>query len=174
MRLFLIEEKTDIIIEQLLKGDIDVALLVPPPETKDFEINRVFLDKFLLAVPQNHKYANRKTINQSELKHEKLLLLQEGHCLRNQALNLCNTIGALENQLFRASSLETLRQMVVAQAGITLIPEIALDDNKLISYIPFDKPEPTREIALVWRKSSLRTECFNAILDLIKIKINSS
>lgn len=168
LKLFLVEEKTDMIIDQLLKGEIDMALLALPLKNKDFEIEPVFTDKFFLAVPKNHKFSKRRIISQDELKNQKLLLLDEGHCLRDQALNLCDTIGAIENQSFRASSLETLRQMVVAGAGITLIPEIALNDNKFITYIPFDKPNPTREIALAWRKGSSRQECFRKILELIK------
>ena len=168
LKLFLIEEKTDILISQLLEGEIDIAFLAMPIDNKEFIVEEIFTDNFFLAVPKEYKFSERKTINQIELERENLLLLQEGHCLRDQSLNLCNTIGAIENQSYQASSMETLRQMVVAGAGITLIPEIALDKNPLISYIKFNKPEPNRKIAITWRKSSPREELFYSILEVVK------
>jgi LysR family hydrogen peroxide-inducible transcriptional activator len=121
--------------------------------------DKLFHDEFKLAVSTNHPLAIKKYINPNELIGETLLLLDEGHCLRDQALQFCQLNGAAEEQNVRGTSLETLRQMVIADTGITFIPNTAIQQSaKGIAYVPFEAPQPERIIYLVWRKTNPRTQ----------------
>jgi LysR family hydrogen peroxide-inducible transcriptional activator len=153
LKLLLIEEKTDELISKLKSGEIDAAFIAMPVLEDSLESKKIFSEEFLLAVPKNHDLAKAKKIAMKELKGKTLMLLEDGHCLRNQALEACSMMGAFEQQDFKATSLETLRQMVIAGAGITLMPEIAAHKEDKISYIKIAHA-PQRTIGLVWRKSS--------------------
>lgn len=168
LKLLLLEEKTEILIENLKKGQIDAAFLATPLPADDhsLSIKELFCEPFYLAVAHNHHFAKLASINQTDIKDETLLLLQEGHCLRDQALEICSMMGASENQDFRATSLETLRQMVAGNVGITLIPQLAIQKNDGISYIPFKNSKPSRTIALVYRKTYARKELIEKIISL--------
>ncbi len=157
LRLILIEEKTDKLLEQLSSGQIDSALLALPLAHDNFQTLALFEDKFKLAVPSTHPLASRHTVAMGDLTNTQLLLLEEGHCLRDQAMEVCQLTGAAE-QDFRATGLETLRQMVRAGTGITLMPEIAISKHPdtEIAYIAFRGTAPSRTIGLVWRASSGR------------------
>ena len=167
LKLFLVEEKTEILIEKLKNGELDAALLAMPIVEDEFGVEKILEEEFFLAVPKNHKFAKYKKIHTKDLKGEALMLLEDGHCLRQQALEVCSLIGAFEEQEFRASSLETLRQMVEIGAGITLIPEIAVEKSDKISYIKIS-PAPHREIGLYFRKS-MNKELLEALLVNLKI-----
>lgn len=157
LKLVLIEEKTHVLIDQLKRGQLDAAFLALPVVDEQLETKTLFDDEFLLAVQPTHPLAKRKSVTQDDLRNNKLLLLDEGHCLREQALSVCQLAGIEEEQDFRATSLETLRQMVKAGTGITLMPKIAIHPGeKDICYIPFAAPQPHRTIGLVWRKTSAR------------------
>lgn len=167
LKLVLVEEKTHTLLERLKRGELDAALLALPVEDDQLESQTLFDDEFLLAVQPDHPLAKRKTVNQEDLHHHKLLLLEEGHCLRDQALSVCQLAGSEEEQDFRATSLETLRQMVKAGSGITLMPKIAIHKNETdIRYIPFAAPAPYRTIALIWRKTSARKAVINRLQKL--------
>ncbi len=168
LKMFLIEDKTDILINQLKSGQIDAAFLALPIDDDSLEYTQLFKDRFFLAVSYSHHLANQDSINNSDLKNESLLLLEDGHCLREHALDVCSLTGMSEKQDFRATSLETLRQMVASDVGITLIPELAKKDNDGIVYIPFAKNEPSRTICLVWRKTSARKNTCLEMADIIK------
>ena len=165
LQLLLLEEKSPILIEKLLHGQIDAAILALPVEHDTLESILLFEDRFQLAVPRHHRLAHHKTVSMADILDEPLLLLEDGHCMRHQALQVCQLSGAKENSTFRATSLETLRQMVVAGSGITLIPEIAIDDkqNHAISYIPFAHNHPSRSIGMVWRHSTPRKPAIEAL-----------
>lgn len=164
---YLIEEQTYKLIEQLREGKLHAAFLALPVEEKIFNHTVLFDEEFLLAVPINHRLAKLKTIKQADLKNENLLLLEQGHCMRDQALDLCHRMNVTENQNFRATSLETLRQMVAADVGITLIPRLACSSSKTIVYIPFSSPKPVRTIGLFWRTSSAKQILLNKIVSKI-------
>ena len=169
LRLILVEEKTSTLIDQLKHGALDAALLALPVAEEGFASAALFNDPFYLAVPPKHPLATKRTVDQSELAKEKLLLLEEGHCLRDQALDVCQLHGIGEEQDFKATGLETLRQMVKAGTGITFIPRIAIDENDdAIRYIPFSNPAPTRQIGLFWRKNAVKTICCDKFVDLIR------
>ena len=113
-------------------------------------------------MPKNHALAKKKKIGTRDLKGKELMLLEDGHCLRNQALEACSTLGAFEQQDFRATSLETLRQMVINGSGITLMPEIAVRKEDKISYIKISHA-PKRTIGLYWRHASSRKKLMEEI-----------
>ena len=170
LQLLLIEEKSPILIEKLLKGEIDAAILALPIDNESLAAEVLFDDNFLLAVPKNHALAKNKTVTMEDIGSESLLLLEDGHCMRNQALQVCQLSGAKETAGFRATSLETLRQMVAAGSGITLIPEIAIGSkDKLISYIKFSGDQPSRTIGIVWRKTSPRKQVVERIAGVAKV-----
>lgn len=172
IQLLLTEEKTDALLSMLHKGEIDCALVSLPIPIKGLESTTLFEEPFLLAVSKEHTLSQRKRIRLSEIVQEPLLLLDEGHCLRGQALELCSLIGASTQLDFRATSIETLRQMVATGTGSTLIPQIARQDNDGLTYIPFTKPSPSRTIALVWRKTSSKKQCLQEIARTIHSIMN--
>lgn len=158
LELLLVEEKTDQILARLRDGRLDAGLLALPIHDDQLHVEPLFKEPFLLAVPQRHPLARRPSLTVDELGHQHLLLLEEGHCLRDQALDVCRTAGASERDGFRATSLETLRQMVAAGVGITLLPVLAVQPpvpaSPDIRLLPFRGEAPHREIAMVWRRSS--------------------
>jgi len=159
LRLILIEEKTEQLLDKLRNAEIDAALLALPIDDDLFHCIKLFEDEFYLAVPSEHALATCKTVTQDCLEQYSLLLLEEGHCLRDQALDVCQKHGIDEETDFRATSLETLRQMVKGGTGITFMPKAAIQaDEEGIQYIPFEKPAPSRSIGLLWRKSSSRKQ----------------
>lgn len=169
LRLILIEEKTATLVEQLRRGEIDAALLALPISDDFLMSAPLFDDDFFLAVPSGHALSKHKKIDQKTLKQQRLLLLEEGHCLRDQALEVCQLHGIAQEQDFKATSMETLRQMVKAGTGITFMPDIARQKSeKGIVYIPFSKPVPTRTIGLVWRKTTARKAVMDALINSLK------
>lgn len=169
LRLVLIEEKTAILIDMLRHGEVDAALLALPVFDDFLISSALFDDEFLLAVPPDHELAGNENIDQSALKAHRLLLLEEGHCLRDQALEVCQRHGIAEEQDFKATGLETLRQMVKAGTGITFMPNIAVQQGEAgIHYIPFTDPAPARTIGLVWRKTTARQQVIDQLIEILK------
>jgi LysR family hydrogen peroxide-inducible transcriptional activator len=159
LELLLVEEKTDVVLQRLQEGKLDVALLALPIEGEHLHCEALFDEDFVLAVPSTHPLATRRRrIDLSVLQGEQLLLLEEGHCLRAQALSVCQLNGGGERAGFRATSLETLRQMVAAGVGSTLLPELAVHEPVPaydgLALLRFTAPAPSRRIAMVWRTSS--------------------
>jgi LysR family transcriptional regulator, hydrogen peroxide-inducible genes activator len=158
LELLLVEEKTEIILHMLREGRLDCAVLAMPLHEDWLEIEFLFDEPFMLAVPAKHPLAAQRNLQMKELSKQHLLLLEEGHCMRDQALEVCTLAGASEKEGFRATSLETLRQMVAAGGGITLLPILAIKPpvaaSDYIRLLPFKNPPPIRTLALVWRKSS--------------------
>ena len=158
LRLQLAEEKTEDILSMLDQGRLDAGLLALPIEEHGMEMEILFEEPFVTAMPVSHPLTEKQFINLSDLEGEELLLLEEGHCLRQHALAVCAMAGAHERLDFHATSMETLRQMVAANAGVTLMPVLSVKppipstDN--IALRPFASPAPSRTIALVWRSSS--------------------
>ncbi len=169
LELMLYEYQTDVMLEKLHSGEIDVGILALPVPLEGLESYELYREPFTVAMPAGHRLASRQNIKVDDLSHETLLLLEDGHCLRDQALDICSGADVHEKQDFRATSLETLRQMVAAGVGITLLPELAshgaYGNARGVTIKPFARPVPTRTIGAVWRKSSARRE---AILALAK------
>ncbi len=169
LSLYLIEEQTASLLEKLKNGKIDTAILALPILDPGLSVNPLFDEEFVLGVPNAHPLAKRKMIKQTELTNTNLLLLEEGHCLRQQALALCHNVNAEENQNFRATSLETLRHMVASGLGITLIPKLACKENDGVTYLSFSGAKPSRTIGMLWRKSSAKEKLLNdTVLQLKK------
>ena len=158
LELLLVEEKSDVLLQRLREGTLDAALLALPLHDDQLHAEFLFEEPFLLAVPESHPLANHGPLALDDLSSQTLLLLEDGHCLRDQALDVCRTAGAGENGGFRATSLETLRQMVAANVGVTLLPSLAVKppvaQSDAIRLLPFRDPQPSRRIAMVWRRSS--------------------
>ena len=158
MELLLVEEKTEAVLRLLREGRLDAGVLALPIHDDQLHAEFLFEEPFLLAVPGQHELSRRKTLTLDDLADQSLLLLDDGHCLRDQALEVCHRSGANEKSGFRATSLETLRQMVAANVGITLLPTLAVQppvahsDN--VHLVPFRGHAPSRRIAMIWRKSS--------------------
>ncbi len=169
LNLLLVEEKTPDILQQLEAGRLDCALLAMPAGGEELESALLFKEPFYLAVPIKHVLAGRKRVGVNDLKGQAMLLLDEGHCLREQALEVCHTIGIGEAQNFRATSLETLRQMVAAGNAVTLIPKLAIHTgDPLVRYIPFENPAPSRTIGMYWRRTNARGILFRKMAEVIK------
>lgn len=158
LELLLVEEKTDQILSRLRDGRLDAGLLALPIHDEQLHVEVLFDEPFLLAVPNQHPMAGQDTLDVQDLDNQHLLLLEEGHCLRDQALDVCHMAGAGERDGFRATSLETLRQMVAAGVGITLLPVLAVQppvpSSSDIHLLRFRGDAPHRQIAMVWRRSS--------------------
>ena len=158
LRLQLAEEKTEDLLAMLQSGKLDAALLALPINSEGLEIEVLFEEPFVLALPDNHPLASMREITLDDLKGAELLLLEEGHCLRDHALEVCTLAEAHERVDFHATSMETLRQMVAADVGITLMPLLSVKPpiaaTKHVVLRPFVPPAPSRTVALVWRSSS--------------------
>ena len=158
LKLQLSEEKTEDVLTMLRQGELDAGILALPINEDGLHKEVLFEEPFVMALPANHPLAERKSIRLGDLEGTELLLLEEGHCLREHALEVCALAGAHERVDFHATSMETLRQMVAAEVGVTLMPllavkpPIASTTNVVIR--PFAKPPPARTIAMVWRSSS--------------------
>ena len=134
LKIFLIEQQTEQLVDKLKQGKIDSALIGLPTSDDDHVTLPLFEEELLLAVPENHPLANRKRVKYSDLADKVLLLLEDGHCLRDQALSLCHATNASADKSFQATSLETLRHMVASKAGITLMPNLSIRKNDGICY----------------------------------------
>lgn len=168
LTLTLIEEKTNNLIALLKQGDIDAALLALPVSDDYFRVQSLFEDKFVVALPEAHPLMQKEAIAESDLQPYPLLLLEEGHCFRDQALEICHARHIQEDKSFRATGLETLRQMVIAGMGITFMPQMAATTYLPgICYRPFAGAAPRRQIALVWRKISARQDLMVKIADIL-------
>ncbi len=171
LNLIITENKTEHLVEQLLQGDIDVTILALPINEPSLKQTVLFEEPFYLALHASHPLCAKDKISLNDLRDADLLLLEEGHCLRDQALEACQFVGAKQQHGTQATSLETLRHMVAANLGITLLPELAIKytfANKNIKTKAFKKPSPKRDIAMLWRETSALEECCTTIADVIK------
>lgn len=159
LELLLVEEKSDQLLARLHHGSLDAAVLaLPVGDDRNLACQFLFEEPFLLAVPAGHPLARRARLSLDDLSRYNLMLLEDGHCLRDQALEVCHLSGAKEKTEFRATSLETLRQMVGAGVGITLLPLLATRNpvpaSDAIRLLEFSDSRPSRRIAMLWRKTS--------------------
>jgi LysR family hydrogen peroxide-inducible transcriptional activator len=172
LKLMLYEYQTAPLLEKLRAGDIDMGIVALPIPTDGLETTELYHEAFTLAVPTAHPLAGRDRVRVEDLKGEPLLLLEDGHCLRDQALEVCSRVHVQEEQDYRATSLETLRQMVAAGHGVTLLPELAAESpvgsSRGLRIKSFVRPAPTRTIGAVWRRSTTRAQAVAAISEIIR------
>jgi LysR family hydrogen peroxide-inducible transcriptional activator len=174
--LMLYEYQTEELLKRLRDGEIDVGILALPVLQDGLESRALYNEAFTVALPSRHPLAEKGAIKVQDLKGQTLLLLEDGHCLRDQALEVCSRVDVREAEDFRATSLETLRQMVVAGLGITLLPEMAVESpygsQRGLTIRQFTNPRPSRTVGAVWRKSSTRETAIAAVCDVIAAQIS--
>lgn len=162
-----IEESTTAELEVALKtGRIDAAIVALPFEPPGVATQFLYEEPFQVVVPQGHKWAKRKSVQPGELAAEHTILLNVGHCFRDQVLDACPELNRTEAPTTRTNSLETARNMVASGLGITVLPRDALTPkyhSRLVVPVPFAKPPPTRRVALAARKSFPRPQAIEAL-----------
>jgi LysR family hydrogen peroxide-inducible transcriptional activator len=173
LRLFLREDLTANLLQRLRQGRLDALLLALPVFGDDLESIELFREPFCMALPAGHPLQQKKEIEESELAGENVLLLEEGHCMREQALAICGTVTSDEREELKATSLETLRQMVAAGVGCTLLPALATMpgvstvQQGLVQIRPFAPPVPHRVIGIVWRHRYPREKTIKQLAEVV-------
>jgi LysR family hydrogen peroxide-inducible transcriptional activator len=172
LSLMLYEYQTESLVKRLRDGEIDFGIMALPAPQDGIESRALYEEDFTVALPNSHPLGAKSTIKVQDLKGHTLLLLEDGHCLRDQALEVCSRVDIREPEDFRATSLETLRQMVVAGLGITLLPEFAVESpfgsQRGLAVRRFANPAPSRTVGAVWRKSSTRSSVIAAVCDVVE------
>ena len=169
MQLHIQENFTHRLAEALKNGEVDVVLVALPFAEAGMVTRAVYDEPFLVAVPKGHPWESRKRISSEELTKESLLLLGEGHCFRDQVLELCHSARARSpiSRTVEGGSLETIRQMVAGGIGITVLPATSVGaggtSGDLIRILPFARPVPVRRVVLAWRRSFPRPEAIEAL-----------
>jgi LysR family transcriptional regulator, hydrogen peroxide-inducible genes activator len=173
MPLILQENFTAKLVEMLRQGDLDAAIMALPFAHSGLLVQPLYDEPFVVAVPQHHPWAQRRTVGSADLKSETMLLLGNGHCFRDQVLEVCpemsrfSTTGDGIARSFEGSSLETIRHMVASGIGITVLPQASVPDmqaqNGMLRYLPFDEPAPSRRVVIAWRKSFTRPQAVEAV-----------
>ena len=165
LRLHLVEARTADLLRDLRRGELDAALLSPPLDAADLAHLPLYCEEFQLALPAGHRLLARKRLTIADLAHEPLLLLDEGHCLRDQVVEFCRIGDSAAREMLRSGSLETLRNMVAAGVGSTLLPALAVE--RPAAAPPADgamelrrlaAPAPEREVGLYWRAGTADAE----------------
>jgi LysR family hydrogen peroxide-inducible transcriptional activator len=173
MPLILQENFTVRLIELLRQGELDAAIMALPFPEHGLNVQPLYDEEFVVALPKNHRWAGRATIDAPELKNETMLLLGNGHCFRDQVLEVCpemarfSTSGDGIARSFEGSSLETIRHMVASGIGITVLPKGSIPDmlskDGIVRYVPFSDPAPSRRVVIAWRKSFTRHAAIEAV-----------
>ena len=171
LTVYLREEQTAPLLARLEDGEVDAALIALPYDTGDLDTRAILEDEFLFACNRDHALAGAGAVPLDALAGEPLLLLEEGHCLRGHALDVCRMGDKRARAQFEASSLHTLVQMVAAGVGVTLVPRLAADAGITrgtgISLSPLAAPA-ARQVGLSWRRTSLRAEEFRLLGDALR------
>ncbi len=160
------EAVTDRLIADLTEGRIDAVIAALPIDGDGLESRPLFADRFFMAMANNDSDVLTSPLTETQVDAERLLLLEEGHCLRDQALAVCGTAGKRSLVNFGATSMTTLLQMVSHDMGMTLIPEMAIATEAArndLRIVPFAEPMPSRQIGLIWRRSSGRGKDMEAL-----------
>jgi LysR family hydrogen peroxide-inducible transcriptional activator len=170
LRLEVRETQTKLLLAELVSGELDCVMLALPADGAEVETLRLFDDPFLLAVPASDKLTARSRVGIEDVDQRRLILLEEGHCLRDQALAFCATKRRDSAAGLGATSLATVMQMVANGYGVTLLPEVAVDAevrDKRVKLLRFSAPEPGRSIGLAWRRTSPRKKDFTALGEIV-------
>jgi LysR family hydrogen peroxide-inducible transcriptional activator len=170
LRLDVRETLTKVLVGELVAGNLDLVLLALPVEGPDVETLQLFEDPFLLAVPANERTPPRTRVAMADVDRSRLILLEEGHCLRDQALAFCASASGDAPGGLGATSLATVMQMVANNYGVTLLPQVAAGDNvrdSRVKLLRFAEPQPARTIGLAWRRTSPRKRDFTALGEIV-------
>jgi LysR family transcriptional regulator, hydrogen peroxide-inducible genes activator len=177
MPLVLQENFTARLIELLRQGELDAAIMALPFADQGLVVQPLYDEPFVVALPRQHPWSDRPTIRAEDLKSETMLLLGNGHCFRDQVLEVCpemsrfSTTGDGIARTFEGSSLETIRHMVASGIGITVLPKASVPDMQardgMLRYVPFAQPTPSRRVVIAWRKSFTRRAAIEAVRDAV-------
>jgi LysR family hydrogen peroxide-inducible transcriptional activator len=177
LHLDLVEAQTKVLLTHLECGALDVLLLALPLKMAEFETVHLFTDHFLLAVPADDPFPETVRVASCDVKKRRLILLEEGHCLRDQALAYCSKGRWNVASSLSATSLATVMQMVASGYGATLVPEVAIDvelrDGR-VKLLRFVEPQPNRSVGLAWRRTSPRKVDFTALGQTVTKALNVS
>jgi LysR family hydrogen peroxide-inducible transcriptional activator len=164
------ETQTRVLLDELARGELDAVMLALPLVDPDIETMELFRDPFLLAVPSTDARSNTTQVSPRDIAHDRLILLEEGHCLRDQALAFCSNARGGGTMGLGATSLATVMQMVASGYGVTLVPQIAVDvevRDERVKLLRFAQPQPGRMVGLAWRRTSPRKADFIALGQLV-------
>ncbi|MGC4061671.1 MAG: LysR substrate-binding domain-containing protein [Aquabacterium sp.] len=175
MPLMLQENFTVKLLEMLRAGELDCAILAEPFMETNLAVAPLYDEPFKVAVPRTHPLAQRDKISAEELKRETMLLLGAGHCFRDHVLEVCPEFARFSSDAegirksFEGSSLETIKHMVAAGMGVTVVPRLSIppEPHPHLVFVPFEDPVPTRRVVLVWRRSFTRYEAIAALRNAI-------
>jgi LysR family hydrogen peroxide-inducible transcriptional activator len=170
LRLDVRETLTKVLIGELVAGNLDVVLSALPVEGADVETLQLFVDPFLLAVPADDPMPQQARVAMADVDRRRLILLEEGHCLRDQALAFCASASGQAPAGLGATSLATVMQMVANNYGVTLLPQVAAGDDvrdSRVKLLRFAEPQPARTIGLAWRRTSTRKRDFTALGEIV-------
>jgi LysR family transcriptional regulator, hydrogen peroxide-inducible genes activator len=172
LKLFLKEDLSSQLVQQLQQGQLDLVILAFPYALPEMETCVLFKDEFLLCLPPGHQLEKSKLVKQQQLRGESLLLLEEGHCLRDHALEACKLESADTNLVYQGTSLHTLVQMVANGLGVTLLPAMSIEADVLgdtdLQLRHFNNENVSREIGMAWRKSDPRRDEYLLLADFIR------
>jgi LysR family hydrogen peroxide-inducible transcriptional activator len=172
LRISVRETVTATLVDELVAGDLDAVVASLPLNSDDLEEAAAFDDAFLLAAPSGTPHARQSPALAELISADELLLLEDGHCIRDQALAVCRAIDPRRLRSFGATSFSTLLQLVAAGHGITLLPELAVEAgiaaDERLAMVRFAAPEPSRTIGVAWRRRSPRERDFRALVEVVK------
>jgi LysR family hydrogen peroxide-inducible transcriptional activator len=172
LKLYVREAPTALLLDKLAGGELDILLVATPYELGDVEAMEITEDPIVVAMPRNHPLHHHKVVSRDDLAREQLLLIEDGHCLRSHSLQACRIVDPGRNEVFQATSLRTLVQMVAAELGITLIPQIAVDSElastRNVVIRPLSPDKPFRTLVLAWRPTTSRRSEFRMLGNLIR------
>jgi LysR family transcriptional regulator, hydrogen peroxide-inducible genes activator len=172
LKLYVREATTDALLGKLAAGELDVLLVAIPFALGDVETMEIAEDPIVVAMPRNHPLGYHQVVHRQDLAREQLLLIEDGHCFRSHSLQACRMADTVRNEVFQATSLRTLVQMVAAELGITLVPQIAVDSELAstsnVVVRPLSPDKPFRTLVLAWRSTSSRGAEFRVFGNLIR------
>jgi LysR family hydrogen peroxide-inducible transcriptional activator len=172
LKLHVREAPTAVLLDKLANGELDILLVAIPYELGDVEVMEIAKDPIVVAMPRNHPLGQQKVVGCDDLAREQLLLIEDGHCLRSHSLQACRIVDPVRNEVFQATSLRTLVQMVAADLGITLMPQIAVDSElastRNVVIRPLSPDKPFRTLVLAWRPTTSRGAEFRMLGNLIR------
>jgi LysR family transcriptional regulator, hydrogen peroxide-inducible genes activator len=172
LKLYVREAPTPVLLDKLAAGELDVLLVATPYELGDVEAMEIAEDPIVVVMPSNHPLRHHKVVGRDDLAREQLLLIEDGHCLRSHSLQACRVVDPGRNEVFQATSLRTLVQMVAAELGITLMPRIAVDSElaatRNVVARPLSPDRAFRTLVVAWRPTSSRGAEFRMLGNLIR------
>jgi LysR family hydrogen peroxide-inducible transcriptional activator len=178
LKLYVREAQTAVLLDKLAGGELDILLVAIPYELGDVEAMEITEDPIVVAMPRNHPLGHHKVVSRDDLAREQLLLIEDGHCLRIHSLQACRIADPARNEVFQATSLRTLVQMVAAELGVTLVPQIAVDSelasSRNVVIRPLSPDKPFRTLVLAWRPTSSRGAEFRMLGNLIRECLTST